>query len=86
MRTVRVHCYHPISNPNGPDPWNGKVFEAPEDVFSWDLSRWAEWVLKATGITVRARYDREKGSVYALPKRNTTGVHSFVLRDAPKEY
>ena len=83
--TVRVHCYHPISNPNGPDPWNGKTFLVPEDVFDWTLSRWSEWFLKATGITCSARYDRDNSTIYALPKRNTPGVWSFVLRPATKQ-
>ncbi len=78
-----LRTYHPISNPNGPDLWDGKIY-----VYDGDRADLDGWVRVVERI-VKFKMNREPGYTrfgqnglpVFFPARRRTGVHCIIIEE-----
>lgn len=95
MIKIRLLNVHPISNPNGPEDWDGKAHTVPTWPGDWKpgllrdeaLAELAKSLAKAIGFTANldqghSRYRAESDEVFLFPRRYTTGTHCIIVQRA----
>lgn len=83
---MRIMCTHPISNPNGPECYDGKVHDLPADLDLEDLEQVGRWLEEKVGCRMdyrpgRSRWDREKGRCVFFPRRRQPGLHALWVEE-----
>jgi hypothetical protein len=81
---VRIMRIHPISNPNGAECWDGKVYECPLPDLT-NVQAVGGWATRKTGFRFNYKpgHSRlENGRVVLFPARRQVSVHSMWLETA----
>lgn len=75
---IRIMFVHPISNPRGPECWDGKVHDVPHAVYD-DIRALAKWIRPHVGFkpSFKPGHSREQndGRFVFFPGKYTAGVH-----------
>ena len=86
MSRVRIISRHPISNPDGPTCWDGKVHEC--DVNLLDVAALGKWLTSKVRIKFcyEAGYSRiSEGKAVFFTRRYTTGMHCMWVEPVTAE-
>ncbi len=85
---VQIMSNHPISNPKGPESWDGKVHEYDGDLR--DVQAVGAWLTSKVGVKFNyrpghSRFDAETQRCLFFPARATTGLHCMWIVPAAPE-